>query len=123
MEAVENRLRGFLRHGPEVLFGSILNSIHSFFNEQLAKAGEHRHEDLVFLGTHAVMQTVAEKMFGKTGADGTEFYLKNFVDHLSLVDRQFSLVASEVHEIRNVKAHMWMSSRLHEFIVDYRHPT
>ena len=119
MEEFEARLGRFLRHHPEELFGTVLNSIHNFFNPRLRKAGEHELDELVLLGIHAVMQTVGEKMFDKTGPTSTEFYLKNFVDHAAIADRQFSRVASDVHAIRNIKAHLWMSSRLHDLIVDY----
>lgn len=122
METFEARLRRFLVNEPEEVFGTVLNSIHNFFNNQLEKAGERQLDELIFLGTHAVMQTVSEKMFGISGLAGTEFYLKNFVDHATIPDRQFSAIASDIHHNRNVKAHLWLSGSLHDFAVDYRHP-
>jgi hypothetical protein len=122
MEELNSRLGRFLRHHPDELFGTILDSINNFFIPELRNAGELRLETLVFLGTHSVMQTVSEKIFGRSGETATEFYLKNFVDHPSIQDRQFSLVASDVHSIRNIKAHLWMSSRLHDVVIDYQQP-
>lgn len=121
METFESRLRRFLVGTPDELFSTLLNSINNFFNNQLEKAGEHQLDELIFLGTHAVMQTVSEKMFGISGVAGTEFYLKNFVDDTNIPDRQFSAIAADIHHNRNVKAHLWLSSRLHDFAIDYRH--
>jgi hypothetical protein len=51
-------------------------------------------------------------MFRKKGVEGTKFYLENFVDG-STVDRQFSRIADEIHEMRNVIAHQGYSSLQH----------
>jgi len=75
----------------------------------------------MFLGTHAVIQTVAEKLFGLRGKDGTTFYLKNFLDG-DKPDQKFSTIAEEIHDMRNVKAHQWSSAASHDLAFDYTMP-
>jgi hypothetical protein len=76
---------------------------------ELRFAKENRLYHCVYLITHAIVQIITENMFDLRGRDGTEFYLKNFVDGQP-ADRQFSLITDEIHEARNVMAHRVYSS-------------
>jgi hypothetical protein len=65
------------------------------------------------------MQTIGEYIFGMSGESATKFYLEHFVDG-DKQDERFSEIHELLHEMRNVLAHRWMSSRNHEYALDYR---
>ena len=120
MESFENRLSRFLNGSPDEIFGTILDSISNFFLPELQVARERDLTAFTYLGTHAVIQTVTEKMFGfDKPSDGTRFYLTQFVDGES-PDRKYSDIADEIHAFRNTLAHMWFSKRGHSRAFDYR---
>ena len=96
----------------------ILNSIANFFLPQIQKAGEQQLEYPVLLGTHAIIQTVSEKIFGLHGLSGTDFYLRQFVD-AGPPNRTYSTISADMHDLRNVVAHRWMSSLGHNLAIDY----
>jgi hypothetical protein len=58
------------------------------------------------------MQMVSENMFDLTGLDGTKFFLSHYVDGADN-DKKLSLVAGEIHSLRNVLAHQGYSSLQH----------
>jgi hypothetical protein len=93
----------------------------NFFLPEIQVAKEKSLDRLIFMGIHATIQTVSEKIFGKRGLEGTRFYLKHFVDG-STQDRQFSLISDDIHEMRNVVAHQWLSSRTHDIAINYAMP-
>src|SRR5262245_27004760 len=66
----------------------------------------------LYLVTHAVMQTIAESMFGLRGFDCTKYFLSHYVDG-SDTDKRFSLVSDEIHAARNVLAHQGYSTLQH----------
>ncbi len=68
---------------------------------------------------HAIIQTVSESMFNKTGLDGTRFFLKTFVDDIAK-GSTFSAIASEIHDVRNIVAHQAYSGLQHtvEYFAD-----
>ncbi len=119
MESFKDRLRRFLFNEVYEIPGTLLNSISNYVLPPIQRAGSHNLEYPVFLGTHAIMQTISEKIFGLRGPSGTQFYLQNFVDGGSL-DRTYSSISAEIHEMRNVVAHQWMSSMGHTVAIDYR---
>ena len=107
--------------GPEELFGTIVTSLHNYLLiRQVKPAAEQELEYLVFLGTHAVMQTVGEWIFGLRGIEGTRFYLEHFVDVPTPEDKRFSSIVSDIHDLRNIHAHQWFSAHLHQIAFDYR---
>lgn len=73
----------------------------------------------MFMGIHAVMQTVGEIIFGLTGLEATNFYLEHFVDGES-EDLRFSNIATILHDMRNVLAHRWTSAAAYRYAIDYR---
>ena len=118
METFEERLGGLLRNSSRAISSRLLNSIANFFLPQIKKAGEARLDYPVLLGTHAIIQTVAERIFGLCGQSGTEFYLRSFVD-AGTPDRTYSIIAAEIHELRNAVAHIWLSKLGHTLAFDY----
>jgi hypothetical protein len=118
METFQQRLKRFIWNFPFEIPETLLNSISNHFLPQLRKADEQNLDMLVFLGTHAIIQTVSEKIFGKSGLEGTKFYLEHFVDGAT-EDRKFSLIAEDLHSLRNSVAHSWMSSQMHRMALDY----
>jgi len=119
METYQARLRRFLSNGPDEIPLTLLNSITSFGIKELEVANDRRLDTLVFLGTHAIMQTIGEYIFGMSGPSATKFYLEHFVDG-DTDDQRFSEIYELLHEMRNVFAHQWMSLRSHKFALDYR---
>ncbi len=118
IESFENRLKRFLYSGPDIFILTLTNSIDNLFLPELKKAKELKLTQLLFLGAHAIMQTVSEAIYDKKQLKGTQFFLKNFVDG-STSDRQFSLIADELHRMRNVSAHQWLSRRGHRIFIDF----
>ncbi len=121
MESFEARLKRFTDSSEHEIPLTILNSVTNFFLPEIQVAKEKSLDRLIFLGIHATIQTVSEKIFGKRGLEGTRFYLKHFVDG-STQDRQFSLISDDIHEMRNVVAHQWLSSRTHDIAINYAMP-
>lgn len=119
MESYQQRILRFLNGSPDEIGRTLLNSISNFFLPDLRLVGEHKKDRLVFLGTHAVIQTVSKQLFGKTGLDATEFYLRHFVD-VDVVHLQFSKISWILHEMRNVLAHQWLSGLAYKYAIDYR---
>lgn len=119
MEPFKERLGRFLYVGVDEIPLTLLNSISNFFLPDLRLAGEQKLDRLIFLGTHAIIQTVGKHIFNQTGKDATRFYLEHFVDgtesHL-----KFSKIADLIHELRNVLAHQWLSHQSYSYAIDYR---
>ncbi len=119
MEPLKARLSRFLYKGVDEIPLTLLNSISNFLLPDLRSAGEQKLDRLIFLGTHAIIQTVGKHIFDRTGKDATRFYLEHFVDgtesHL-----KFSEIADLIHELRNVLAHQWLSYRSYSYAIDYR---
>ncbi|MCH7586234.1 MAG: hypothetical protein IH941_13935, partial [Acidobacteria bacterium] len=89
------------------------------FVPEIKKAAELKLDRLMFLGTHSIIQTVSESIFGLRGLSGTQFYLENFVDGATS-DLKFSTISSDIHEMRNVMAHQWLSKHLHSVAMNYQ---
>lgn len=119
MEPFAERLRRFLYSGVDEIPLTLLNSVSNFFLPDLSSAGERKLDRLVFLGTHAIIQTIGKHIFNRGGNDATKFYLEHFVDgaepHL-----KFSDIADLIHDLRNVLAHQWLSHRSYSYAIDYR---
>jgi hypothetical protein len=118
MESFEDRLRRFLNSTEEEIPLNLMLWGQNFLLPQLRIAKQHLLDNLIFLGTHAFIQTFSEKVFGKTGLSATTFFLQNFLDGPNQ-DQQFSLIADELHEMRNVMAHKLFSSKTHTMVLDY----
>lgn len=117
MEKFKERLNRFLNGSTYEVFFTILNSISNFTLLELREATKVGLYHLALLGTHSVMQTIGEQIYGKKGLDATTFYLINFVDG-NTGDTQFSRIAKELHVYRNINAHQWSSRFNHEVGLD-----
>lgn len=118
IQSFENRLKRFVYSEPDIFILTLTNSLDNFFLPELKKAKELQLTQLFFLGAHAIMQTVCEAIYGKTRLMATRFFLKNFVDG-NTPDKQFSLIADELHRMRNVTAHQWLSKQGHKIFIDF----
>ncbi|MDP8237270.1 MAG: hypothetical protein P9M08_12885 [Candidatus Erginobacter occultus] len=117
MESFEKRLKRFVNENVEEIPLTLINSILNFILPQIEQANEHKHYELMLLGTHAIIQIVSENVFGRRGNIATKFYLENFVDGATK-DTKFSLVSEVIHGWRNNIAHQWLSHRGHKLLPD-----
>ncbi|HKB68726.1 MAG TPA: hypothetical protein VKC61_22885 [Pyrinomonadaceae bacterium] len=112
METFEQRLKRYVDQDDLEIFGWMTVMMQNVSLAELTKAVENNMYQCVFLCTQAIVQTIAVNMFRMKGVEGTKFYLENFVDGRA-TDRQFSRIANEIHEMRNVIAHQGYSSLQH----------
>lgn len=89
MEEKKKRFRRLLDGRHTETQGSILNGLangHVVAVRRLVEVVEGEpqvYEPPLLLTIHAVIQTVAEQFFGKSGESGKRFYLERFVDEVS----------------------------------------
>ncbi len=117
MEPFRDRLRRFLSNEDEVPL-TLLLWAQNFLLPQVRVAKKNRLDNLIFLSTHAFIQTFSEKALGKRGRAATRYFQQSFMDE-PVPSRQFSQVSDEIHEMRNVMAHQLFSSRTHDIALDY----
>ena len=117
MQSFEERLKSFLASDTE-FSGYIFMSVWNDLLPEVEEAARKHMLMLTFLGTHAAIQTVCEKVFGLEGDDATKFYLEHFVDGPA-PDRKYSAIASHIHNIRNVMAHRGFSKSQHFTAYDW----
>lgn len=120
-ESNEKRLKRFQDNYPYEIIATLLNSIGSFFNNEISLTiqNDNNQTTLLFLGIHAVALTVSEGLFNKSGSKGYKTYLENFVDG-DTPDTKFSTIADSIHSWRNVLAHQWIGSLGHSIGYDYQ---
>ncbi len=112
METFEQRLKRYVTQPDLEIFGWLAVSLQNSYALEIKGARTKQLYLSVYLLTHAVMQMVSENMFELTGLDGTRFFLSHYVDGADN-DKKFSLVADEIHSLRNVLAHQGYSSLQH----------
>ena len=117
-ESREARLARFQKNPPVEAIGTLLNSVDSFFNNEIRLTPENTQTSLLFLGIHAAALTISEVFFNKTGSEGYKLFLEKFVDGDS-DNTKFSTIAELIHDWRNVLAHQWLGSVGHEIGYDY----
>ena len=123
METPERRLERFLSGPPVEIMGTIVASMEFVFMPQIKIAVDHRCDFLVLIGTHAVIQVIADGILGRKGPAATKFFLKTFVDDATEPpDRTFSTIAVEMHELRNIASHQWLSKDGHHRAFDWDQP-
>lgn len=121
MEDKDKRLLRFQNGSPIEIIETLLNSINNFLNNEIDTAAQNKSWVLVVIGIHAVALTIAEGLFGKKGLEGYELFLEKFVD----IDEEgfdFSKIAYDIHNYRNVLAHRWLSEKGYEFGLDFSMP-
>lgn len=119
MESWEKRLTR-LRGGSYIeAIETLLNSIANYFNNEISITPENYQTSLLFLGIHASILTLSEAFFGLSGKTGYRLFLEKFIDGYT-EDTKFSLIASTLHDWRNVLAHQWLGSVGHRIEYDYK---
>ena len=121
IEPFEKRLKRFTDGPPSEIIGTLTNSITNLYLKEIIVAKQQKLTKLIFIGIHATIQTIAEKIYGKNGKEGTKFYLKNFLDG-NTPDRQFSTISDDIHFLRNVAAHQWLSKQGHTICIKFDIP-
>lgn len=117
MEDEQKRLVRLSNGSPIEIIETLLNSMHNFFVREISIASDNNLLYLVILGDHAVALTISEGLFGKTGLEGYKLFLKKFVDQ----DKEgfnFSEVAENIHNWRNILAHQWLASSSYDLGID-----
>jgi hypothetical protein len=112
-ETINQRLKRYLDNPVIDTLGWMTLYLQNQPAVELKRAREAKLYFCVYLLAHSIIQTVSELMFGKTGLEGTHYFLEQFADG-STTDRRFSLVSEDIHEIRNLIAHRAYSKRQHE---------
>lgn len=114
-----------LKSNPTEAIETLLNSIANFFNNEIALAPSQYQTSLLFLGIHAAALTIGEAFFNSQGQsrelDNYRAFLQAFVDGPTS-DTQFSTVADDIHNWRNILAHQWLGSLGHSIEYDYSMP-
>ncbi|SRR5216684_3567782 len=111
MQDWKERLKSFLGSDMEWA-GYIYMTTWNDLQPEIEEAAKRHMLVMIFMGTHAAIQTVGEKVFGREGEEATKFYLEHFVDGPT-PDRKYSTVANLIHNIRNVMAHRGYSKSQH----------
>lgn len=99
----------------------LILSINNFLNNEIVLTvnQEPPQTSLLFMGIHSSALTMAELFFGKDRPEnGYKKFLQMFIDG-DTKDKQFSLIAGELHAWRNILVHGWLSSRGHNIEYDY----
>lgn len=103
--------------------GTLLNSIHNHFNneiEQTISDTDNPQTSLLFLGIHAAILTIGEVFYDLRPPERNYTkVLEMYVDGAS-PDTQFSRIAHDIHGWRNIVAHQWIGRQGHSIDYDYR---
>jgi hypothetical protein len=118
MESFKKRLKRFVDQDELEIPGWLTVSMQNYILPEIQVAKDNGLVQLIFLGTHSIIQTVSEQLFDVRGPAGTKFYLENFVDG-DTEDRKFSHISDDIHEMRNVMAHQWWSSSTHDVALNH----
>lgn len=117
-ESYEKRLKRFENGSPIESISTLMNSIANFFNNEIVEAPKNKQTSLMFLGIHAIILTISEALFNKTGEEGYDYFLKKFVDG-DCENLQFSIISKRLHSWRNILAHQWLGGSGHSFGYNY----
>ena len=109
-----------LKSNPVEAIETLLNSIASYFNNEIGITPDHYQTSLMFLGVHAAALTIGEVFFANNNMfkDYKQF-LETYVDG-DTDDLKFSLIAEDIHNWRNILAHQWLGSMGHQVEYDYQ---
>lgn len=117
-ESFKDRLKRFQDGSPKESISTLLDSIHTFFNNEIKEALSNYQTYLMILGIHASILTTTEVLFNKRGSDGYKYFLEKFVDG-TIPDTKFSDISSLLHDWRNILAHRWLGATGHMVGFDY----
>jgi len=113
---MEDKTKRFkrLQSSPIEAIETLLNSIDNGINLEIEKARDSKLYNLMFLGIHAAMLTIAESVFSERDKDGYKFFIQSFTDPKAKIIE----IADNLHSWRNVVAHRWLSQIGHEITFD-----
>tara|TARA_B100002019_G_C21115487_1_gene520640 strand:+ start:191 stop:766 length:576 start_codon:yes stop_codon:yes gene_type:complete len=120
-ETYEQRLKRFNENHPIEVIETVINSMANHFVNELRAVFDNppnRQTTLMFLGTHSIALTISHGIFGEDGLKGYRLFLQNFIDGKT-PDTQFSEIAAEIHEWRNVLAHRWINVAGHSISYNF----
>ena len=117
MEDKQKRYKRLSEGSPVEIIETLLNSMDNFFNREIDSAAGSELWYLVLLGDHAVALTISEGLFGEAGLSGFKIFLEKFVDK-DKSGYNFSVIAQDIHNWRNVIAHQWLSASGYSFGID-----
>jgi len=112
-ETFQQRLKRYTDQPAVDTLGWMKMMLQNTHAVELRRAREHKLYHCVYLLAHSIIQTVSEAMFDLTGLKGTHFFLEQFADGVT-EDTKFSMIASEIHNVRNIIAHRGYSKKQHE---------
>jgi len=112
-ETFQQRLKRYVDQPATDTLGWMMMMLQNYHAVELRRARENKLYHCVYLLAHSIVQTVSETMFGLIGAKGTHFFLERFADG-DTEDRKFSVISSEIHNVRNIIAHRGYSKMQHE---------
>lgn len=119
IEDKDKRRKRFEEGVPLEIIETLLNSVDNYFNRaQIAVAAEAKAWDLVFIGIHAAATTIGTGLFSDSPLTAYGQFLESFVDTDEL-GGDFSRIAKELHDWRNVLTHRWLSERGYGFGFDF----
>jgi hypothetical protein len=113
------RLREYVDGHEEEIFLRMKIWAQNELAPQVQVVNKPGYEIALFLLTHGFVQTFMEKVYDLRGRVGTTEFLRRFIDGKKKKEK-FSLIAVDMHEMRNVMAHQLYSSRTHAIAFDYR---
>jgi hypothetical protein len=113
METFRQRLKRYVDEPATETLGWMRVMLQNTHVVELRRARENKLYHCVYLLAHSIIQTVSEAMFGLTGLNGTHHFLEHFADGAT-EDLRFSMVSSEIHDVRNIIAHRGYSKTQHE---------
>lgn len=113
MESYKERLRRLTGGPPIESLGTLTNGINIHFIDKELRIAYKKHLwSLLLLGIYAVIETIAEALYGNTDIKNIRKYHKTFVDTNGL-KCDFSSIVKEINEWRNVLAHVWVHKKGH----------
>lgn len=118
IETKEKRLARLISNPPLEAIETLLNSIANYFNNEIKITPISYQSSLLIIGIHAVALTISEALFNKNGKDGYKEFLTRFLDGNN-EDTKFSIIATDLHDWRNILAHQWIGTLGHTIQYDY----
>lgn len=102
---------------PLEIIETLLNSVDNYFNRQIAIVADAKAWDMAFIGIHSAATTIGTGLFSTSPLTAYTEFLKHFVDS-DEVGGDFSTVAGQLHNWRNVLVHRWLSQHGYNFGFD-----
>lgn len=117
----EELIKKLINGNPLSAVGLLILSINNVFNKEIAQTITKNppQPSLLFIGVHSVALTISEVLFNERGLKGYKKFLEEFVDG-NPKNKQFSLIADQIHSWRNILVHGWLSLKGHKMEYDFK---